>query len=293
MINILVLGKRGYISNCFQAYMNQFSGYNVEAISVRDDSWEKMNFSIFDAIFNTTGLAHNDARKGTEQEFINLNVELPVKLALKAKKDGCKQFIHMSSMIVYGSMHPLGYNKKYTMDTIPNPNNIYGKSKLMGEKELEKLQTDDFRVAIIRSPLVYGEKAIDNFAKLVSFADKFPIFPNIKNERSMIYADNLCELVRLIIINKSFGLFFPQQEKCICISELVYDLSCGLGHKMVLTNAFNPLLYFLSRKTKIVDKVFGSEAYELDMSSSFDDKYRIVSYPESIERIVNFNKVNL
>lgn len=285
MKRILVLGKNGYVSNCFQTYMKKFEDYSVDAISVRDNSWEKIDFSIYDSIFNTVGLAHNDARKGTNQEFINLNVKLPAKLALKAKKDGCKQFIHMSSMIVYGSLHPLGDNEKYTVDTIPNPNNIYGKSKLMGENELTKIQTENFSVAIIRSPLIYGEKAIDNFAKLVTYAGKLPIFPNIKNERSMIYADNLCELVRLIVDNNSSGLFYPQQEKYICTSDLVRDISIGLGHKIIITNLFNPILHFLSGKISVIDKVFGSEAYMLIVSDHFSGRYRIVHYDESISRI--------
>lgn len=285
MKKILVLGKNGYVSGCFQTYMKQFDDYIVEAISVRENFWEEMDFSIYDTIFNTTGLAHNDARKGTDQEFINLNVKLPAKLALKAKKDGCKQFIHMSSMIVYGSLHPLGDNEKYTADTIPNPNNIYGKSKLMGENELTKMQTENFSVAIIRSPLIYGEKAIDNFAKLVTYAGKLPIFPNIKNERSMIYADNLCELVRLIVDNNSSGLFYPQQEKYICTSDLVCDISIGLGHKIIITNLFNPILHFLSGKISVIDKVFGSEAYVMNISEHFNGRYRIVDYEESISRI--------
>ena len=291
MTKILVLGKNGYVSNCFQTYMKQFEDYSVDAISVRDNSWKKIDFSIYDSIFNTVGLAHNDARKGTDEEFINLNVNLPVKLASKAKLDGCKQFIHMSSMIVYGSLKPLGKNDKYTVDTIPCPNNIYGKSKMMGEQELFKLQSDYFNVAIIRSPLIYGEKAIDNFAKLVSYSGKLPIFPNIKNERSMIYSDNLCELVRLIVENNSFGLFYPQQEKYICTSELVKDIANGLGNKIIITSFFNPVLYMLSGKLGIVDKVFGTEAYESSMSEQFDGRYRIVSYVESIKRIISSKKV--
>ena len=149
-----------------------------------------------------------------------------------------------------------------------------------------ELQSDYFNVAIIRSPLVYGENAIDNFAKLVSYAGKLPIFPNIKNERSMIYADNLCELVRLIVENNSFGLFYPQQEKYICTSELVEDIANGLGNKIVITSFFNPVLYMLSGKLGIVDKVFGSEAYDHTMSEQFNGRYRIVSYEESIKMIL-------
>ena len=142
----------------------------------------------------------------------------------------------------------------------------------------------------ISNPLVPTEKAVDNFEKLVKFAGMLPMFPYIKNERSMIYADNLCELVRLIVDNESCGLFYPQQERYICTSDLVRDIAHELGHKMLITKLFSPALHFLSGKVGIVDKVFGSEAYEMSMSNAFDGKYRVVSYEESIERIASSKK---
>lgn len=287
---VLVLGEKGYVSTCFQAYMKNKKGYIVDAISVRGDSWKKQSFSNYDAVFNTIGLAHNDARNGTNEEFIHLNVELVLELAKKAKQDGCPLFVHMSSMIVYGDVQPLGINNKYSENTIPIPTNIYGRSKLMGEKEILKLQSDEFNIAVIRSPLIYGEKAVDNFALLISFAKKFFVFPDIKNERSMIYADNLCELVRLIVEENCPGIYCPQQEDYICTSKLVKDIAVETGHKMVLTKIFNPFLRILSGKVRMVDKVFGSEAYEKSISNTFEGKYRIVSYEDSIKRIVNKRK---
>ena len=285
MIRILIFGKNSYISACFQNYMKAFPEYEIDAMSVRGESWKEQDFSQYDAVFNTTGLAHNDARRGTDEEFLALNTQLPVALARKARADGVKLFVHMSSMIVYGSLLPMGNNKKYTIDTVPSPNNIYGRSKLMGEQELTELQTENFRVALIRSPLVYGETAVDNFERLVDFAGILPIFPDIPNERSMIYADNLCELVRLIVENRSDGLFYPQQERYICTSRLVQDIAEAMGHRMVLTRFFNPILRAMSGRISMVDKVFGSEAYEMSMSSAFDGAYRAVSYEESIQRI--------
>jgi UDP-glucose 4-epimerase len=287
MKRILVLGKRGYISTCFQTYMKNKDGYSIDVISVRGDSWREKSFSNYDAIFNTIGLAHNDARKGTDEQFIQLNVNLISELAQKAKTDGCSLFVHMSSMIVYGSLSPLGVNKKYTADTIPTPNNIYGRSKLMGENEILKLQSENFNVAIIRSPLVYGENAVDNFEKLVSIAKKLPVFPDIKNERSMIYADNLCELVKLIVENDSQGIFYPQQDEYIRTSKLVKDIAVASGHKMIITSLFNPLIYLLSKKMIFIRKVFGSLAYDMEISNCFDGKYRVVDYKESIKRIVD------
>ena len=283
-MKILVLGKNGYVSRCFQEYMKNFTD-EITAISVRGDRWKKCSFVGYDAVFNTIGLAHNDARMGTDEEFIRLNVELPTELAKKAREDGIPVFIHMSSMIVYGNSSETRKFEPITKDTIPTPDNIYGKSKLMGEEALTKLKDDSFHVALIRSSRVYGEKDTDSIQMLTKFAKKMPIFPNIKNYISMIYSDNLCELVRLIAESKQDGIYWPQQECYICTSKMVKDISLVTGHKLWSTKIFNPILFTVGKKIGIVKKVFGSEGFDLNISNHFAGRYRVVSYEESIKRL--------
>ena len=283
-MRILVIGKNGYVSRCFQDYMSIFSD-DVNAVSVRGNDWKKTSFAGYDAVFNTIGLAHNDARMGTDDEFMRLNVQLPLEIAKKAKEEGIPIFIHMSSLIVYGNPSGINEFNPITRDTIPNPENIYGKSKYTGEQELNKLEDDNFKVALIRSPRVYGEKDTDSIQTLTKFAKKMPVFPNIKNSISMIYSDNLCELVRLIAESKQGGTYYPQQERYICTSELVKDISVAAGHKLFLTKVFNPILCLIGKKVGLVSKVFGNEGYGMELSNHFDGKYRVVSYEESIKRL--------
>lgn len=259
----------------------------VKAISVRDDAWKNMSFAGFDAVFNTAALAHNNARKGTDEEFINLNVKLPFEIANKAKQDKVPIFIHMSSLIVYGNPSRINEFNPITRDTIPNPDNIYGKSKYTGELELRKLEDENFRIALIRSPRVYGEKDTDSIQQLTCFAKTMPIFPDVKNSISMIYSDNLCELVRLIAESKQDGTYYPQQERYICTSKLVKDISVAAGHKLFLTKVFNPILRLVGKKVRLVSKVFGNEGFDMKVSNHFDGKYRVVSYEESVDRLAS------
>lgn len=284
-MKILVLGKNGYVSRCFQEYMRKFPD-TIDVISVRGDKWKEKSFVGYDAVFNTTGLAHNNARMGTDEEFIKLNVQLPADVAKKAKEDGVPVFIHMSSMIVYGNSNLVGKFEPITSNTVPAPDNIYGKSKLLGEKELEKLEDETFRVALIRSSRVYGEKDTDSIRVLTKFAKKMPFFPKVKNSISMIYSDNLCELVRLIAETKQRGIYFPQQEQYICTGDMVKDIAVAAGHKLWSTKLFNPVLLIIGKKVGIVNKVFGNEGYELRLSNHFDGKYRVISYEESIKKLV-------
>lgn len=283
-MKILVLGKNGYVSRCFQDYMDKFSD-QVDTLSVRGDNWKKCSFSEYDAVFNTIGLAHNDARMGTEEEFMKLNVQLPVDVAKKAKEDGVSIFIHMSSMIVYGNSSKVGVFEPITKDTIPIPDNIYGRSKLLGEKELEKLADEKFKVALVRSCRVYGEHDTDSIQMLTKFAKKMPIFPKVKNNISMIYSDNLCELVRLIAEAKQGGIYFPQQERYICTGDMVKDIATLSGHRIWNTKIFNPILLTVGKRIGFINKVFGNEGYDFGLSTHFDGKYRVVSYEESIKRL--------
>lgn len=284
-MRILVVGKSGYVSTCFQSYIKKYPDVLVDSISARNEGWKEHDFHGYDAVFNATGLAHNDARKGTEVEFMALNAILPFELALKAKTESVPVFIHMSSMIVYGDMSNVGDFAFIDEHTKPKPENIYGISKLRGEENIQSLNDNNFHVAIIRSSLVYGESAVDNFLKLTDYAVKLPVFPNIQNYRSMIYSDNLCELIKLIAETKKSGLFYPQQEKHIQTAQLLYDIGDQAGHRVILTRVFNPLIKLLSPYIGLIRKVFGSEAYKLEASNHFEGAYRVVSYEESVKRI--------
>lgn len=284
-MKILVLGKNGYISRCFQEYMNSFND-QVDVISVRGNEWKKYSFSGYDAVFNATGLAHNDARMGTDEKFMELNVHLVAALAKKAKESGVPLFIHMSSMIVYGNSSEVGKFDPITKNTVPIPDNIYGKSKLLGEKVLEKLEDDSFKVALIRSCRVYGEKDTNNIQILIRFAKKIPVFPKVQNCISMIYSDNLCELIRLIAEAKQGGIYYPQQEQYICTGDMVKDIAVAANHKLWRTKIFNPVLLTLGKKIGLIRKAFGNEGFDLELSNHFDGKYRVVSYQESIRKLV-------
>ena len=285
-MRILVIGKNGFISRCFQDYMKRYPDIEVTAISARNEKWKYYNFHGYDAVYNTTGLAHDDARKGSREQFMELNAILPAGLAKKAKAEGVRTFINMSSLIIYSETSALGTEKIITSSTIPIPDGIYGESKLAGEIALSKLNDKNFRVAIIRSPLVYNENATDNFLKLKEYALRCPLFPAINNSKSMVYSDNLCELVKLIAENGSGGYFYPQQEVHICTSKLVKDLATANRKKMILTRIFNPILYLLSKKMLLIRKVFGTFAVDMNESNHFAGKYRVVSYEESIKRLV-------
>ncbi|MBQ8240268.1 MAG: NAD-dependent epimerase/dehydratase family protein [Bacteroides sp.] len=288
MKKVMLVGVGGYIGGKFTEYIHKnYPDWQVDAVDSMNRKWAEADFTGYDAVYNVSGLAHANARQGTEEQYYAVNGQLPIDVAMKAKAEGVPMFVQMSSMVVYGDMSGLGEEKNILEDTVPAEPTIYGKSKMMAERGLQKLVDETFQVAIMRPPLIYSEYARDNFPRLVNFAKKMPIFPKLKNQQSMVYVDNLCELVHLIIENNKGGIYYPQQECYIETSKIVKDIADAVGNKMWQTKFFNPFLKLFSKWDKLafIHKAFGSITYDMSISNHFGGKYRVVSYEESIRRI--------
>lgn len=284
----MLVGVGGYIGGKFTEYINKnYPDWQIDAVDSMNRKWAEADFTDYDAVYNVSGLAHANARQGTEEQYYAVNGQLPIDVATKAKTERVPMFVQMSSMVVYGDMSGLGEEKNILEDTVPAEPTIYGKSKMMAERGLQKLVDETFQVAIIRPPLIYSEYARDNFPRLVNFAKKMPIFPKLKNQQSMVYVDNLCELIHLIIENNKGGIYYPQQECYIETSKIVKDIADAVGNKMWHTKIFNPFLKLFSKWDKLafIHKAFGSITYDMSISNHFGGKYRVVSYEESIRRI--------
>jgi UDP-glucose 4-epimerase len=122
----------------------------------------------------------------------------------------------------------------------------------------------------------------------MQIAKKTPLFPLYRNSRSMIYIENLCEFIRLLVENGDSGLFYPQEKEYICTSNLIKAIAVAHGKKIWMTAAFNQLIRLFSGKA-LVKKVFGNLAYDQAMSEYEKGEYRIYSFKESIERTISVN----
>lgn len=191
-----------------------------------------------------------------------------------------------SSMIVYGEDMPLG--KKFIIDssTIPRPANFYGESKLEAEKLLLELEDENFKVIILRLPMVYGPDCKGNFPQLLKVSQKGLMCPFIKNNRRMIYIDNLCELLKLIIKNDIFGILYPQNTEFVSTVEIVKIVTKYFNRKILFLKIFNPLFFLLSRHIEIINKIFGTKIYDKSLSPDLD-KYNKVDFDTSIKECVN------
>ena len=288
MKRILITGANSYIGTSFEKYIkkNYANGFSVDTIDMIDGSWRKYDFSGYDTVFHVAGIAHSDARKVAQEEknkYYEVNTHLTVETAKKAKFAGVKQFVFMSSIIVFGSK-----NKVITHTTEPNPDNFYGDSKLQADIGIHALENEMFKVVSIRPPMIYGYGSKGNYSIMAKFAKKTPVFPKYNNKRSMLYIENLCEFLKLVIDNEETGYFYPQNTEYVNTSDMVYRIALSCGKNIILTKLFNPIIWMF-RNHKIMRKVFGDMYYEQGMSKYKKD-YNRISYEDSIERSEKFEK---
>lgn len=274
MKRILITGANSYIGTSFEKWLQQYpNDYSVDTVGTRNEEWKKKDFSGYDVVFHVAGIAHVDVKKASEETknlYYKVNRDLTIDVAKKAKAEGVKQFIFMSSIIVYGDSGKIGEKKVIDRNTIPRPANFYGDSKLQAENGILPLQSDDFNVVILRPPMIYGKGSKGNYQKLAKLARICPVFPDIDNERSMLHIDNLCEFIRLMIDHEEKGLFFPQNEEYVKTSEMVRLIAEVHEEKIKLIKQFNPVIKLMSTRLEIINKVFGSMAYEKSLC-----KYKI------------------
>ncbi|MBY3623485.1 NAD-dependent epimerase/dehydratase family protein [Acinetobacter sp. CUI P1] len=280
---ILITGKGSYVGTSFMKWVEQWPDqYEVLELSVRGAEWKEHDFSVYDVVLHVAGIAHVSTDPSMEQQYYKINRDLAIEVAEKAKKEYVKQFIFMSSMIIYGADGKIGEDKIITKDTKPNPIDFYGRSKLEADNVIQKLNSEDFKTVSVRTPMVYGPNCKGNFSKLKQLAKKCPLFPDIRNQRSMIFIDNLSEFLRLVINSESVGVFHPQNKEYICTTNIIKLMALEMGKKIMFLKIFNYALGIVSGKYKIINKVFGSKVYDKKLSNHFNWKYCVVGLNESI-----------
>lgn len=259
MKKILITGANSYIGVSFENYINKnySEGYSVDTVDMIDGSWREKDFSLYDAVFHVAGIAHRKETAENEELYYKVNRDLAAETAQKAKDAGVGQFLFLSSMSVYGVESGV-----ITKDTEPQPKSHYGKSKWQAEEMIGALQSDSFDVALIRPPMVYGKNCKGNFQTIVKIVRKFPVFPKVKNRRSMIYIDTLCEHVKAYIDEGASGVLLPQNAEYLNTSEMAKAIAEALGKKIYLSRLLGLAVKLMVPFVSVAKKAFGSLVYE-------------------------------
>ena len=282
MKRILITGANSFVGTSVEAWLTLKSGeYAVDTVDTVHGAWKTADFAQYDVVFHVAGITHVDPAPRMAPLYYRVNRDLAVEIAARAKEQGVRQFIFMSSMIVYNTSKSLK-RVEIGKNTVPAPNDFYGDSKLQAEKGLNALASDSFRVAVLRPGMIYGRRCKGNFRRLAALAAKTPVFPAWHNRRSMLYIDNLSEFVRQAIDRELAGTFHLQNREYADTVEIVRHYARKKGHRILCSRIFNPLVWCGARVLRPLCKMFADQYYTTDITTyGFD--YQLVSFKESLD----------
>lgn len=285
MKKILITGAGSYVGESVRKYMLSTAPgeFEIDAVGTMNDEWKKADFGKYDVVYHVAGIAHVNADPKMEPLYYKVNRDLTIEVAQTAKAAGVRLFIFMSSQIVFHESQSLK-TEVLTKDTKENPNGFYGDSKLQAEIGLHKLESNDFKVCILRPCMIYGPNAKGNFPRLARLATKVPMFPCWHNKRSMLYIDNLAEFVKQAVLRELSGTFYPQNREQADTVEIIRFFAKEAGHKVWITRLLNPFIWLGSFVLQPINKMFATYYYDPSMSK-MDFDYQLVSFEDSMKRV--------
>ncbi|MDF2870893.1 MAG: putative UDP-glucose 4-epimerase [Anaerocolumna sp.] len=263
MKRVLVIGANSYIGKKFQDYVLKKieAEIKVDMITAADGGWRKLELYEYDTILHLAAIVHKKNKKSLETMYDEVNHNLPVELARVAKESGVRQLIFMSTIAVFGDKESC-----ITKNTMPKPVTYYGKSKLAAENDIIKLRNNNFKISIVRPPMVYGEGCKGNYAKLEKLARFTPIFPEYHNKRSIIHIDRLNECIYDLILTNHEGYVHPQDYNYLDTCSEIVKIRKRLNKKTKLLQGFSPQIKFVVNKFRMVSKLFGDLYYEEEVN---------------------------
>ena len=282
MKRILITGANSYIGMSFESFINQNGAgdYTVETVDMIDGSWKEKSFEDYDAVYHVAGIAHQKETEENAPLYYAVNRDLAIETAKKAKAEGVKHFVFLSSMSVYGMDTGI-----ITKETLPDPKSHYGRSKLQAEEEIRKLDDEAFAVCVLRPPMVYGLNCKGNFQTVVKIVKKSPVFPRVRNQRSIIYIDNLSSFVKMAMDRRLRGVYFPQNNAYVNTADMAKAIALQLNRKRYFSILLGLGVLVMRPFVSLVKKAFGTLIYK--DTEEFDYSYVVADNAESFAKSID------
>lgn len=216
---VRVLAKQGYTLRLAEKYPKKaetvkFNGQVGQIVPVPCDFSAK---GIEDAIgtssivINCTGILDEKGHRS----FMGTHCYLPESIAKACAKLNSDQFIHISAL------------------GIENSKSCYGKSKLAGEKIIEK---NFDKVTLLRPSIVFGPR--DSFFNMfASMAQILPALPLIGGGKTLfqpVYVGDIADAVANAIKNKSLGVYELGGSDVLSFKQLLEKMKHYTGQKTSL-----------------------------------------------------------
>ena len=213
--NILLLGSKGFIGGSLVRHLSGCGefvvrGLDLPELDLTDEQQVRLLLPrwVENAVVVMAAAITRD--KDDSAAAMASNIKMASNLAQVLKQHPAGQFIYLSTVDVYGRKNlrlPLSESSAI------QPSNYYGISKVTREYILRQACDDTGTpLAVLRLPGVYGPRDSHNspirtFAVRALAGRTITITGNGSELRDFLYIDDLCEIVRQVIVRSIRGTF--------------------------------------------------------------------------------------
>lgn len=204
MVKILVTGANGQLAKEFRDLESQYANceflfLSKEDLPIHHIELVRNAFGSFKPDFCINCAAYTAVDKAEQEKDLAflVNAESVGVLAAVCKIHNTK-FVHVSTDYVYSGTA----NKPYTEEDQTDPQSVYGSSKLAGEKEAQKHNSD---IVILRTSWVYsvhGKNFVKTMVKLMT--DKELLSVVADQHGTPTWASDIADVIMKIIQNKTW-----------------------------------------------------------------------------------------
>ncbi|MGB6153777.1 MAG: dTDP-4-dehydrorhamnose reductase [Pricia sp.] len=225
-MKILVTGANGQLGTCIrdlaakhpqiEFMFTDFKELNIVDSLAVSDFFETHGFEY---CINCAAYTAVDRAEKERERCFEINAKGP-KVLSEACHDFRTTLIHLSTDFVFdGTKH-----EPYNEDDTANPINVYGSSKLKGERYVETILPNHY---IIRTSWVYSEYG-NNFLKTMLRLGRERNHLSIVNDQigTPTYARDLAEFILYVVSNdnRAYGLYNYSNEGAISWFDFAVDI---------------------------------------------------------------------
>lgn len=231
-MKVLISGTSGFVGSNLMQFFNKRKLNDFINLNLRNPNWKSQIDEKTQAIIHLAGKAHDVKRVNYTNEYFEVNTNLTIELFDAFMSSNCSDFIFFSSVKAITDKT----NSLVNEEMIPNPQSVYGQSKLNAEQYLlSQILPESKRLIIIRPCMIHGPGNKGNLNllyKLVTNNLPWPLGA-FENQRSFCSIDNVCFVVNEILENKNIpsGIYNLADDLAISTNRLIELISISQNKK--------------------------------------------------------------
>jgi len=261
---ILITGYSGFIGNNLVHHLQSNNYTDLSFLGrTTQPNWNQLsNVDDYKTIIHLSGLAHDLKKTSTEKDYFDANFELTKKLFdLFLLAESTDTFIFVSTVAVKNKVETIFVEEDST-----NPETFYGKSKLKAEEYILSNLPLNKKVLILRPTMVYGIGNKGNLNLLYAFVKNGIPYPlgAFNNERSFLYVENFCFIIKEIIENKNIesGIYHLADDDTMSTRQLIKLIGTSLDKKISILKVPKIMITFIAKIGNILPLPINSERLE-------------------------------